>query len=312
MSKTAGVVLILGGLAVAVHVITSDDAVNGSDAAGEVELAKNAERAADAAPSGAQPAIWPVSPVTRTEPLSSPSAPVVVRLTPRPNDPAPPRLATIPKDRDSLARELQKELRRVGCYEGELNGVWTPATRRAMKTFTDRVNATLPVDEPDAVLFAMVQGQQDRVCGKPCPADQGLSEDGRCLPNAILAKAAKKPAPSAVAGYVPAAAKPGPAITGWSTTVTTAPRPSPPAFGAAPVPPPALASTAAPAASAPPTSEGRMALAGPPAPETPGSPEAAGQAAAPRPALPTPPKRVVQDRGSWVRVMNARRFDSPN
>jgi hypothetical protein len=308
-------------LGVAAHVLTSDDTVNGSDAARQVEVAKTIKLAANAAPNvtapGPQPAIRPATTVTHAEPPFSPSAPVVVTLTPRPNDPAlaPPRMVMIPKDRDSLARELQKELRRVGCYEGEVNGVWTPATRRAMKTFTDRVNATLPVDEPDAVLFAMVLGQQDRVCGKPCPADQGLSEDGRCLPNAILAKAARKPSP-AVAGYVPvggpAAAKPAPAITGWSTTVTAPPRPSSPATATAPVPPPALASTAVPAASASPASEGRMALAGPPAPETPGSPEAAGQAVTPRPALPTPPKRVVQGGGGWVRVMNVRRFDSPN
>jgi hypothetical protein len=69
---------------------------------------------------------------------------------------------------------------------GELNGAWTPSTRRAMKAFTDRVNATLPVEEPDGILFAMVQGHQDRACGKPCPSSQSLSEDGRCLPNAIL------------------------------------------------------------------------------------------------------------------------------
>ena len=81
-------------------------------------------------------------------------------------------MASIPKDRDSLARELQKELRRVGCYEGELNGAWTPMTKRAMKAFTDRVNATLPVDEPDTILYSMVQGQQDRVCGKPCPVGE--------------------------------------------------------------------------------------------------------------------------------------------
>jgi hypothetical protein len=157
----------------------------------------------------------------------------------------------IPSDRDSLARELQRELRRVGCYEGKLNGVWTPATRRAMKTFTDRVNATLPVDEPDAVLLAMVQNQPERVCGKPCPVDQGLSEDGRCVPNAILGKAAR----SAIATHVPASdgptGKPLPARS-WSATVTAT----------RPTPPQAL-SVLAPPAAAPPPTEGRMALAGP-------------------------------------------------
>ena len=47
----------------------------------------------------------------------------------------------MPTDRASLARDLQSELRRVGCYSGELNGIWTPATRKAMKAFTERVNA---------------------------------------------------------------------------------------------------------------------------------------------------------------------------
>jgi peptidoglycan hydrolase-like protein with peptidoglycan-binding domain len=180
---------------------------------------------------------------------------VIVTLAPRSADAVASRTAAIPRDRDKLVRELQKELRRVGCYEGELSGVWTPATRRAMKTFTDRVNATLPIDEPDAVLFAMVQSQPDRVCGKPCPIDQGLSEDGRCLPNAILAKGASKPSPSAVATHAPAsggsaAGKPAPSR--WSATVTAA----------RPTPQQALA-VIAPAPATPPPSEGRMALAGP-------------------------------------------------
>jgi hypothetical protein len=170
----------------------------------------------------------------------------------------------VPKDRDTLTRELQKELRRVGCYEGELNGAWTPMTRRAMKAFTDRINATLPVEEPDAILYTMVQSQQDKVCGKPCPAGQGLSEDGRCLPSAILAKAARKtPTPATTVAQLPRTAvpppaeKPAPVITGWSTT----------SRAAAPTPPlaPAPALAAAPAATplGPAPTEGRMALAGP-------------------------------------------------
>jgi peptidoglycan hydrolase-like protein with peptidoglycan-binding domain len=189
---------------------------------------------------------------------------VIVTLAPRSADAVASRTAAIPRDRDKLVRELQKELRRVGCYEGELSGVWTPATRRAMKTFTDRVNATLPIDEPDAVLFAMVQSQPDRVCGKPCPIDQGLGEDGRCLPNAILAKAASKPSPSAVATHAPTSGGPAagkPAPSRWSATVTAA-RPTPPAqpaAGAPAAPTPSQALALAPAA--PPPTEGRMALA---------------------------------------------------
>src|SRR5258708_6448997 len=159
MSKAGGLFLILGGLAVAAYGIFSDNNPT------EPEIARRAA----------------------AQPLPAYSVPVVVAIAHRPSEPpaSPPRAGPIPKGRDTLARELQKELKRVGCYEGELNGAWTPATRRAMKAFTDRVNASLPVDEPDAILFAMVQSHQDRACGKPCPSGQGSNEDGRCLPNGI-------------------------------------------------------------------------------------------------------------------------------
>ena len=259
MTKTAGVVLILSGLGCAAFALSSEVARMGSDVARWVEEAKILPEAKVVAPA-ALPHPQPVprrAAAPRPEAAPPASAPVIVTLAPRSTDAVASRTAAIPKDRDRLARELQKELRRVGCYEGEPNGVWTPATRRAMKTFTDRVNASLPVDEPDAVLFAMVQSQQDQVCGKPCPIDQGLSEDGRCLPNAILAKAASKPTPSAVATHAPAsggpaAGKPLPARSGWSATVTAA----------RPTPSQALA-VLAPAPATPPSTVGRMALAGP-------------------------------------------------
>jgi hypothetical protein len=61
-----------------------------------------------------------------------------------------------------------------------------------MKAFTSRVNATLPVDRPDHILLALVKGHDDRACGVACPAGQGLTGDGRCLPNAVIAGAARK------------------------------------------------------------------------------------------------------------------------
>lgn len=116
---------------------------------------------------------------------------------------APPRIpvgwqaTTIeaPIDQTGLARELQRQLKRVGCYEGDINGVWTPSARRAMKAFIDRVNATLPIEQPDFILLAIVQNHQGRACGTSCPEGQALAADGRCLPSAIIARAAKKPAP---------------------------------------------------------------------------------------------------------------------
>jgi hypothetical protein len=267
MSRVSGFTLVAGGLAIGLYGLAAE--VQTSDGASAVQAGIVTTSGDDKRPD---------RPVVVASQFSTPaaasglpfSAPVVVTMAPRPSEPrAAPKAAFVPQDRDTLARELQKELRRVGCYEGALSGAWTFQTKQAMKAYLDRVNASLPVEEPDAVLYAMVQGQQDRVCGKPCPGGQGLSEDGRCVPNAILAKATKptSPAPAPVVAHAPTAdpppaAHPGPAITGWSTAVTAAAPPPAPALASAPV-------------------GGRMALAGPLATDaTVSKPAAAAPAAA--------------------------------
>ena len=57
-----------------------------------------------------------------------------------------------------MIRDLQRELKRVGCYEGEIHGVRTKSTRDAMDRFTELVNAKLPTHEPDIVLLSLVRG----------------------------------------------------------------------------------------------------------------------------------------------------------
>ena len=69
-------------------------------------------------------------------------------------------------DRAALTRILQRELKRVGCYHGDINGVWTDLTRQGMKAFTERANARLPVSEPDQVLLALVQNTQAKSCDR--------------------------------------------------------------------------------------------------------------------------------------------------
>ena len=88
-------------------------------------------------------------------------------------------------DGNMLTKELQGQLRRLGCYSGEINGVWTQSSRRAMRTFTNRVNATLSVERPDHVLLAMLKSHPDKTCNKPCPSDENPAPDGRCVPAAI-------------------------------------------------------------------------------------------------------------------------------
>jgi hypothetical protein len=114
--------------------------------------------------------------------------------------------------RGSVTFALQRELTRVGCYDGEINGAWTTATRQAMKAFTDRVNATLPIHQPDPVLLALVRNHDARVCGAPCPPAQDMGGDGRCMHTAI--RSAGKPKDPTEASS---------SNSGWSTFTTVAP-----------------------------------------------------------------------------------------
>ena len=62
------------------------------------------------------------------------------------------------------------------------------STRRAMREFLDRVNASLPTEQPDAILLALAQAQPGTVCGVPCPTGQDLNSAGQCVPSPLLAR----------------------------------------------------------------------------------------------------------------------------
>jgi hypothetical protein len=169
------------------------------------------------APAGARVAAPPPSDRTPTTPFTMASR--------GGEPPADAATLVMPHDRASLVRELQRGLKRVGCYEGEVSGVWTQQSRSAMRAFTGRINAALPVDEPDRVLLALVQGHKDRACGMPCPPGEGLATDGRCLPNVLLAHARKSTSPQAAAIVAIERSQPltTPTVTGWTSTTTVAP-----------------------------------------------------------------------------------------
>jgi peptidoglycan hydrolase-like protein with peptidoglycan-binding domain len=92
-----------------------------------------------------------------------------------------PAPTAAPVDTITLARALQRELRRAGCYHGEINGSWNTSTRQAMKAFTDVANARLPVTTPDPVLLALIQGDQYLGCTERCVQDAkaGICRDDR-------------------------------------------------------------------------------------------------------------------------------------
>ncbi|MEW5963400.1 MAG: hypothetical protein AB1749_07530 [Pseudomonadota bacterium] len=120
----------------------------------------------------------------------------VVTTTPAASAPHHRLSSTKPADdasRYELVRDLQRELKRVGCYHGEIDGDWGPGSKRAMSSFIERVNATLPTVDPDYILLMLVQGQMQPACGIGCPSGQVAGEERRCVPKAIVAQAQTKP-----------------------------------------------------------------------------------------------------------------------
>jgi len=101
----------------------------------------------------------------------------------------PATVAVAPVAGPELVGDLQTELTRVGCYNGPINGIWTPQTRKAMITLVQRSNARLPADKADHVLLALVKNHTGSACGS-CPTGQEESPEGHCVPQAIAAHVA--------------------------------------------------------------------------------------------------------------------------
>ena len=164
----------------------------------------------------------------------------------------------------SLVRQLQGALKRVGCYDGDVDGVWGSSSRLAMKAFTERVNAKLPIDKPDHILLALVQGHRDRVCKGP--------ERAEAQPAAVPVPQPVVPPPRLVS--------PPTEVTRRATTESPAPVPAPmprtydPREAAVPEPQPATRET-------PSAAVRRLAPQSDPGPVT-GIPERRGRATARR------------------------------
>lgn len=95
------------------------------------------------------------------------------------------------KPRDSTSRyklvvEIQRNLKKRGCYWGRIDGSWGAGSKYAMQEFIERVNATLPIDQPDYVLLTLLQANADKTCGA-CPSGHTATVGGSCVPQTIVA-----------------------------------------------------------------------------------------------------------------------------
>lgn len=137
------------------------------------------------------PRLGPTVGGPRLLPAQPPSPIRVIGAETRPRDAA---------GRWKLAREIQRELWRVGCYDGRIDGSWGPGSRRAMAGFVAKMNASLPVEEPDYILLSLLRGQRAQVCGLACPDGSFARTGGHCRPSLQAGKGAP---PGRIARAVP-------------------------------------------------------------------------------------------------------------
>jgi hypothetical protein len=114
---------------------------------------------------------------------------------------APTALPVSAPDAHELARALQFELMRVGCFNGTVNGLFDDGTKAAWHRFIKFASISLPDDASSAAINA-VRGINKRVCPVVCPHGQH-AEDGSCVADAprpskrTVVRSAPAPQPAA-------------------------------------------------------------------------------------------------------------------
>jgi hypothetical protein len=66
---------------------------------------------------------------------------------------------------DPLARKLQRQLRRVGCYDGPIDGEWGRGSMRALRNFNHWAGDELPTGYPTPRALGAVRSERGAICG---------------------------------------------------------------------------------------------------------------------------------------------------
>ena len=89
-------------------------------------------------------------------------------------------IAALPTNSADMIKSLQGELKRVGCYSGEIDGRWSGASQRSLGNFNQ--HARTKIDTRHASLDALdaIKSRSERVCPLTCGRDQ-RAEGEQCV-----------------------------------------------------------------------------------------------------------------------------------
>lgn len=83
-------------------------------------------------------------------------------------------------DPAALAKTLQNELKRVGCYAGDADGTWGAKSQSALELFVHESKADVATGQVSLAALQVVGRQKERVCPLLCAAGERES-DGKCV-----------------------------------------------------------------------------------------------------------------------------------
>jgi uncharacterized caspase-like protein len=138
-----------------------------------------------AAPSGAtpqpEPQAPPAPPPAQAVALPSPQPPSPQPPAPQPLSAEPPQTQTAilapagatPEDPidPSVVRDIQSQLIRLGCVQGEASGQWEASTQAALRAFNSGAGTSLDVDRPVPATVETLSRYPDRACRGKQPAE---------------------------------------------------------------------------------------------------------------------------------------------
>jgi uncharacterized caspase-like protein len=92
------------------------------------------------------------------------------------------KVAALPTLERDLAEAVQRELQRLGCYAGAIDGIWGSASRSGVSEFNQHAKVALPTDAPEEASLSALR----KVVARICPdAGRGVARKATSRPNAL-------------------------------------------------------------------------------------------------------------------------------
>lgn len=215
-------------------------------------LYRNSQNAAPAAAAPAAPAAPPAAAASQDGIRVVPG----IAAPPQAEPVVPAELSAEAQEMLALRTDTQRELARIGCFGGNVDGRWDTRSSEGLRIYARKKGIVLPSWDPTTEVLERLIVERGEICSAPaclitevsrngkcvekaCPSGEQVSADGKCGAAVQAVVAPAPPAPMPAPPQLTPAAPEAPA----AAALPVAPAPAPAAPAAVPAaiaPPPAV------------------------------------------------------------------------